>query len=185
MTVWIFETRSQKKAPEDRSSDQPIRTCFQKTRNRIVQSDYSGRTYKSDGPIRSFGWTFIRTRFPTEGSDWSGQKSGRYEDPSKGSDWSVWLVYPTRVIWLDDPISCLLETRLWLDDPMICLLAPYFDFFLLLVTQIHTVICEQQETILWRRLISMTNTPFNLTLRAKQTKRSSNLLLLTLPVVEF
>ena len=43
----------QKKAPEDISLDRPIRARFQKTRNQIVQSDYSGRTNKSDGPIRA------------------------------------------------------------------------------------------------------------------------------------
>ena len=42
---------SQKKAPEDRSSNKPIIARFQKTINRIVQSDYSGRTYKSDGNL--------------------------------------------------------------------------------------------------------------------------------------
>ena len=90
MTVWICETRSPLKAPEDRYPDLPIRARFQKTTSRIVQSDYSGRTNKSDRPIRalptdhlpyqpirallrticpyrpirSFRRTFLRTIFP-------------------------------------------------------------------------------------------------------------------------
>ena len=53
---------------------------------------------------------------------------------------------------------------------MICLLAPSFDFFLFLVTQIHTAIREQQETIRWRQLLSATNTPFNLPLTHETDK---------------
>ena len=111
MTVWICETRSQKKAPEDRSSDQPIRARFQKTRNRIVQSDYSGRTYKSDGPIRSFGTEI-----------WSVWRSVR----------RIWLVRPTcmscqsNLIGRSDFLSS--GNALLLADQMICLLAPSFDF---------------------------------------------------------
>ena len=55
----------------------------------------------------------------------------------------------------------------------------------LLVSQIHTVIREQQENDTQNESCFATNAPFNLLLRAKQTKRPSPLLLLILPVVEF
>ena len=72
---WLYEfakqnvKRSQKKAPDNRSSDQPIRARSQKTRNRIVQSDYSGRTNKSDGPIRALPTDHLP--YPTNQILWS------------------------------------------------------------------------------------------------------------------
>ena len=86
MTVGICETRSQKKAPEDISSDRPIRARFQKTRNRIVQPDHSGRTNKSDGPIRALPANHLL--YPTNQSS----SYGPYfrldqSDPSGGSSY--------------------------------------------------------------------------------------------------
>ena len=141
-------------------------------------------------------WKSVRRIWLDETEIWSVWKSDRRIWLVGTEIWSIWK--SDRRIWLVCPtcMSCQSNligrsdflssgNALWLANPMICLLAPSFDFFWLLVSQIHTVIHEQQETIRWRRLLYAMNTPFNLPLRAKQTKRPSPLLLLNLPVVEF
>ena len=52
----------------------------------------------------------------------------------------------------------------------ICLQSSFFDFFLLLVSRFHTAIRDLQEMITQMRLLSATNTPFNLPLTSKTDK---------------
>ena len=110
-------------------------------------------------------------------SDWSLRKLVC----RKRSDWSVWLVCPARVIWLDDPFSCLLEMR---SDWSI----RWSVLWRLLLTSCFANSYSHSRTTrnnTQNASCFATNTPFNLPLRAKQTKQPSLLLLLTLPVVEF
>ena len=65
---------------------------------------------------------------------------------------------------------------------MICPLATYSDF---LFRKFIQSFVSNKKTIRVLHLVSATNMPFNLPLRAKHTKRPSPLLLLTLPMVEF
>ena len=99
--------------------------------------------------------------------------------------WSVWrsvrLVCPARVIWLDDPFSCLMETCSdWTIRWSVLLRLPLTSCFPNSYSHLRTTRNDTQNASCF-----MTNTPFNLLLHAKQTKRLSPLLLLTLPVAEF